>query len=139
MSALIETRTLTLKGKGKSASVVVHQLNGLQLFDYQMALLSVEWPQVEGIADPLQQKKTLLTIQRLTFEMSLLLAAMGLNHYQPDLDVEQMKAWVLKNYPDSAHVLRIAMAVKEVSGLAALAKEAASGEGKLEPVDPKKG
>ncbi|MDX7852989.1 hypothetical protein [Aeromonas caviae] len=139
MSALIETRTLTLKGKGKSSSVVVHQLNGLQLFDYQMALLSVEWPQVEGITAPLQQQKNLLTIQRLTFEMSLLLAAMGLNHYQPDLDVEQMKAWVLKNYPDSAHVLRIAMAVKELSGLAALAKEAASGEGKLEPVDPKKG
>lgn len=139
MSALIETRTLTLKGKGKSSSVVVHQLNGLQLFDYQMALLSVEWPQVEGIEDPLQQQKTLLTIQRLTFEMSLLLAAMGLNHNQPDLDVEQMKAWVLKNYPDSAHVLRIAMAVKELSGLAALAKEAASGEGNLEPVDPKKG
>jgi hypothetical protein len=139
MSALVETRSLTLKSKGKSASVVVHQLNGLQLFDYQMALLSVEWPQVEGITDPLQQQKTLLTIQRLTFEMSLLLAAMGLIHYQPDLDVEQMKAWVLKNYPDSAHVLRIAMAVKELSGLAALAKEAASDEGNLEPVDPKKG
>lgn len=142
MSALLATRPLTLKGRlGGEAKVVVHQLNGLQLFDYQTALLSVEWPAVEGITDPLQQKKTILTIQRLTFEMSLLLAAMGLNHYQPDLDVEQMKAWVLANYPDPEYVLRIAMAVKELSGLAGLAEEAggAKGDEPAEPVDPKKG
>lgn len=139
MSALLKTRRVTLQSGEKSATVVVHQLDGLQLFDYQMALLSVEWPQVEGITDPLQQQKTMLTIQRLTFEMSLLLAALGLNHCQPDLDVEQMKVWVLSNYPDPAHVLRIAMVVKELSGLVGLAEESAKGNDKPEPVDPKKG
>lgn len=139
MSALLEKRSLTLKGRRESVTVEVHQLDGLQLFDYQMALLSVEWPTAEGITDPRQEQKTILTIQRLTFEMNLLMAALGLSHYQPDLPVEQMKKWVLANYPDSAHVLRIAMAAKELSGLTALTNEPAEGEAQPEPVDPKKG
>lgn len=142
MSALLATRPLTLKGRlGGEAKVVVHQLNGLQLFDYQTALLSVDWPSLEGISDPRELQKTILTSQRITFEISLLLAALGLHHDHPELDIEQMKAWVLANYPDPAYVLRIAMAVKELSGLAGLAEEAedAKGDEPAEPVDQKKG
>lgn len=141
MSALVATRTLTLKGKQGEAAVEVHQLNGLQLFDYQQALLCVEWPSPDGIIDPREQQQTLLRIHRLTFEMNLLLAAQGLHYLHPELDIEQMKARVLASYPDPAHVLRLAMAVKELSGLATLAAEAeeAKRDEPAEPIDPKKG
>lgn len=139
MSALVARRTLTLTSKVGSEKVELQQLNGLQLFDYQAALLSVDWPVVDEAADKRKQQKTLLAIHRVTYELNLLLAAMGLHHKHPELDIEQMKAWVLAHYPDSAHVLRMAMAVKEISGLASLAKADAEDAEKPEPVDPKKG
>lgn len=139
MSGLVARRTLTLTSKAGSEQVELQQLNGLQLFDYQAALLSVDWPSVDEEADERQQKKTLLAIHRITYELNLLLAAMGLHHKHPELDIEQMKAWVLAHYPDSAHVLRLAMAVKEISGLASIAKADADDAEKPEPVDPKKG
>ena len=138
MSALVARRTLTLSSNVGSEQVELQQLNGLQLFDYQAALLSVDWPKVEEKASQREQQKTLLAIHRITYELNLLLAAMGLHHKHPELDVEQMKAWVLAHYPDSAHVLRMAMAVKEISGLASLAKADADDAEKPEPVDPKK-
>ncbi len=139
MSALVARRALTLTSKAGSENVEVQQINALQLFDYQEALFSVEWPEVDENADQLAQQKTLLAIHRTTYELNRLLAAMGLHYKHPELDIEQMKAWVLENYPDAAHVLRMAMAVKEISGLASIAKADAEDTEKPEPVDPKKG
>lgn len=138
MSALVARRTLTLTSKVGTEKVELQQLNGLQLFDYQAVLLSVDWPVVDEEADERQQKKTLLAIHRITYELNLLLAALGLHHKHPDFDIEQMKAWVLAHYPDSAHVLRMAMAVKEISGLVSIAPADAKTEDKPEPIDPKK-
>ena len=139
MSALVARRTLALTSKVGSEKVELQQLNGLQLFDYQAVLLSVDWPEVDEKAGQRAQQKTLLAIHRITYELNLLLAAMGLHYKHPELDIEQMKAWVLAHYPDSAHVLRMAMAVKEISGLASIAKADAEDAEKPEPVDPKKG
>ena len=139
MSALVARRTLALTSKVGSENVELQQLNGLQLFAYQTALLSVDWPEVDEKADQRAQQKTLLAIHRITYELNLLLAAMGLHDKHPELDIVQLKAWVLAHYPDSAHVLRMAMAVKEISGLASIAKADADDAEKPEPVDPKKG
>ena len=74
MSALVARRTLTLSSKVGSEKVELQQLNGLQLFDYQAALLSVDWPKVEEKASQREQQKTLLAIHRITYELNLLLA-----------------------------------------------------------------
>lgn len=139
MSGLMETRVLTLKAKrGKQERVEVRQLDALQLFDYQEALLSAPWPTIDQNADEQAQKKTLLDIQRVTLELNVLLAALGLHYLYPDLKLEQMKRKVLECYPDPAHVLRLAMAVKEISGMAMLAADSDE-PAPAEPIDPKKG
>jgi len=139
MSGLMETRVLTLKAKrGKQERVEVRQLDALQLFDYQEALLSAPWPTIDQNADEQAQKKTLLDIQRVTLELNVLLAALGLHYLYPDLKLEQMKRKVLECYPDPAHILRLAMAVKEISGLAMLAADSDE-PAPAEPIDPKKG
>lgn len=139
MSGLMETRVLALKAKrGKQERVEVRQLDALQLFDYQEALLSAPWPTIDQNADELAQKKTLLDIQRVTLELNVLLAALGLHYLYPDLKLEQMKRKVLECYPDPAHILRLAMAVKEISGLAMLAADSDE-PAPAEPIDPKKG
>lgn len=139
MSGLMETRVLTLKAKrGKQERVEVRQLDALQLFDYQESLLSAPWPTIDQNADEQAQKKTLLDIQRVTLELNVLLAALGLHYLYPDLKLEQMKRKVLECYPDPAHILRLAMAVKEISGLAMLAADSDE-PAPAEPIDPKKG
>ncbi|WP_323932712.1 hypothetical protein [Aeromonas hydrophila] len=139
MSGLMETRVLTLKAKrGKQERVEVRQLDALQLFDYQEALLSAPWPTIDENADEQAQKKTLLDIQRVTLELNVLLAALGLHYLYPDLKLEQMKRKVLECYPDPAHILRLAMAVKEISGMAMLAADSDE-PAPAEPIDPKKG
>lgn len=139
MSGLMETRVLTLKAKrGKQERVEVRQLDALQLFDYQEALLSAPWPTIDQNADEQAQKKTLLDIQRVTLELNVLLAALGLHYLYPDLKLEQMKRKVLECYPDPAHVLRLAMAVKEISGMATLVSDSDE-PAPAEPIDPKKG
>lgn len=139
MSGLMETRVLTLKAKrGKQERVEVRQLDALQLFDYQEALLSAPWPTIDQNADEQAQKKTLLDIQRVTLEFNVLLAALGLHYLYPDLKLEQMKRKVLECYPDPAHILRLAMAVKEISGMATLVSDCDE-PAPAEPIDPKKG
>ncbi|MGL6585469.1 hypothetical protein ACSZOO_11550 [Aeromonas hydrophila] len=139
MSGLMETRVLTLKAKrGMQERVEVRQLDALQLFDYQEALLSAPWPTIDQNAAEQAQKKTLLDIQRVTLELNVLLAALGLHYLYPDLKLEQMKRKVLECYPDPAHVLRLAMAVKEISGMATLVSDSDE-PASAEPIDPKKG
>ena len=70
------------------------------------------------------------------------MAAFGLQYLHPAESIEEVKARVIRSYPLPDHIMRLALAVKELSGLAqppAAEEEKTAQEGdSKEPADPKK-
>ncbi|MBV7439062.1 hypothetical protein [Aeromonas sp. sif2416] len=139
---LIDSRIVKLITPGGiSADVTVRALNALQLFEYQSGLVDVEWPEAPPEGDARAIHKHTLKVQKLIYELNVTMAAFGLQYLHPGKPIDEVKALVMESYlPD--HALRLAMAVKALSGLAtAPASEdspAADADEQREPTDPKK-
>ena len=139
----IDTRTLSLVTPGGLTSeVTVRALTALQLFDYQTYLADVEWPAQPPEGDDKAAHKYTLQVQRVVYELNATMAAFGLQYLHPAESIEEVKARVIRSYPLPDHIMRLALAVKELSGLAqppAAEEEKTAQEGDAkEPADPKK-
>ena len=139
----IDSRTLSLVTPGGLTSeVTVRALTALQLFDYQTYLADVEWPAQPPEGDDKAAHKYTLQVQRVVYELNATMAAFGLQYLHPAESIEEVKARVIRSYPLPDHIMRLAMAVKELSGLAqppAAEEEKTAQEGDAkEPADPKK-
>ena len=139
----IDSRTLSLVTPGGLTSeVTVRALTALQLFDYQTYLADVEWPAQPPEGDDKATHKYTLQVQRVVYELNATMAAFGLQYLHPAESIEEVKARVIRSYPLPDHIMRLALAVKELSGLAqppAAEEEKTAQEGDAkEPADPKK-
>ena len=139
----IDSRTLSLVTPGGLTSeVTVRALTALQLFDYQTYLADVEWPAQPPEGDDKAAHKYTLQVQRVVYELNATMAAFGLQYLHPAESIEEVKARVIRSYPLPDHIMRLALAVKELSGLAqppAAEEEKTAQEGdSKEPADPKK-
>ena len=139
----IDSRTLSLVTPGGLTSeVTVRALTALQLVDYQTYLADVEWPAQPPEGDDKAAHKYTLQVQRVVYELNATMAAFGLQYLHPAESIEEVKARVIRSYPLPDHIMRLALAVKELSGLAqppAADEEKAVEEGEAqEPADPKK-
>lgn len=139
----IDSRTLSLVTPGGLTSeVTVRALTALQLFDYQTYLADVEWPAQPPEGDDKAAHKYTLQVQRVVYELNATMAAFGLQYLHPAESIEEVKARVIRSYPLPDHIMRLALAVKELSGLAqppAAEEEKTAQEGdSKEPADQKK-
>ena len=139
----IDSRTLSLVTPGGLTSeVTVRALTALQLFDYQTYLADVEWPAQPLEGDDKAAHKYTLQVQRVVYELNATMAAFGLQYLHPADSIEEVRSRVIRSYPLPDHIMRLALAVKELSGLAqppAADEEKAVEEGEAqEPADPKK-
>ena len=139
----IDSRTLNLVTPGGLTSeVTVRALTALQLFDYQTYLADVEWPAQPPEGDDKAAHKYTLQVQRVVYELNATMAAFGLQYLHPADSIEEVRSRVIRSYPLPDHIMRLALAVKELSGLAqppAADEEKAVEEGEAqEPADPKK-
>jgi len=143
MEPLIDSREVTLVTPGGlSASVVVRALTGLQMFEYQELLLTKhsDWPQQPTPpASDSDMARYMFEVQKHVSRLNLLLAALGLSYLHPDKTLDQVIEWVAASYPNLDHQLRLAMAVKALSGLEPPAPTDAGSEQEVAPLDPKKG
>ncbi|MDH0358030.1 hypothetical protein N7298_04235 [Aeromonas caviae] len=139
----IDSRTLSLVTPGGLTSeVTVRALTALQLFDYQTYLADVEWPAQPLEGDAKAAHKYTLQVQRVIYELNATMAAYGLHYLNPADTLDEARLRVMSSYPLPDHIMRLALAVKALSGLATPAPSAGEsqeddGESK-EPVDPKK-
>lgn len=139
----IDSRTIKLRTpRGLESDVTVRALTALQLFDYQTYLADVEWPAQPPEGDDKAAHKYTLQVQRVVYELNATMAAFGLQYLHPAESIEEVKALVIRSYPLPDHIMRLALAVKELSGLAqppATEEEKTAQEGDAkEPADPKK-
>ncbi len=143
MEPLIDSREIPLTTPGgKTASVVVRALTGLQMFEYQELLLTKysDWPQQpERPASDSDQARYMLAVQKHVSRLNLLMAAFGLSYQRPQDTIDQVIEWVVASYPNLEHQLRLALAVKSLSGLEPPATTDAGSEKEVAPLDPKKG
>lgn len=97
-------------------------------------------PSPEG--DKKAATKYTLQVQKVVYELNATMAAYGLQYLHPADSIDEARARVLNTYPLPDHIMRLAMAVKALSGLAqppAASDEEPVEEGAAsEPVDPKK-
>jgi hypothetical protein len=139
----IDSRTIKLRTpRGLESDVTVRALTALQLFDYQTYLADIEWPAQPPEGDDKAAHKYTLQVQRVVYELNATMAAFGLQYLHPAESIEEVKARVISSYPLPDHIMRLALAVKELSGLAQPPtaeeeKTAQEGDAK-EPADPKK-
>ncbi len=144
MEPHIDSRTITLfTPGGLSSDVTVRALSALQLFEYQTYLVDIEWPTPPPEGDKKAATKYTLQVQKVVYELNATMAAYGLQYLHPADSIDEARARVLNTYPLPDHIMRLAMAVKALSGLAqppaAAGDEEPVGEGEAkEPVDPKK-
>jgi len=139
----IDSRTIKLRTpRGLESDVTVRALTALQLFEYQTYLADVEWPAQPQEGDDKAAHKYTLQVQRVVYELNATMAAFGLQYLHPAESIEEVKARVIRSYPLPDHIMRLALAVKELSGLAqppAAEEEKTAQEGDAkEPADPKK-
>ena len=139
----IDSRTIKLRTpRGLESDVTVRALTALQLFEYQTYLVDVEWPAPPQEGDKKALDKYTLQVQKALYELNATMAAFGLQYLHPAESIEEVKARVIRSYPLPDHIMRLAMAVKELSGLAqppAAEEEKTAQEGdSKEPADPKK-
>ncbi|WP_323952983.1 hypothetical protein [Aeromonas hydrophila] len=143
MEPLIDSREVTLVTPGGlSASVVVRALTGLQMFEYQELLLTKysDWPQQPAPpASDSDMARYMIDVQKHVSRLNLLLAAFGLSYQHADKTLDQVVEWVTASYPNLDHQLRLAMAVKALSGLEPPAPADAGSEQEVAQLDPKKG
>ncbi|MEA9437437.1 hypothetical protein VCX44_16900 [Aeromonas caviae] len=143
MEPLIDSREVTLVTPGGlSASAVVRALTGLQMFEYQELLLTKysDWPQQpEHPASDSDMARYMIAVQKHVSRLNLLMAAFGLSYQHPDKTIDQVIEWVAESYPNLEHHLRLAMAVKSLSGLEPPVQTDAGSEQEVAPLDPKKG
>ncbi|MEI4939754.1 hypothetical protein [Aeromonas caviae] len=143
MEPLIDSREVTLVTPGgMTATVIVRALTGLQMFDYQELLLTKysDWPQQpEFPASDSDMARYSLEVQKHVGRLNLLMSAFGLSYLHPDKTIEQVIEWVAESYPNLDHQLRLAIAVKSLSGLEPPAPTDAGSEQEVAPLDPKKG
>lgn len=144
MEPHIDSRTIKLiTPGGLSSDVTVRALSALQLFEYQTYLCDIEWPTPPPEGDKKAAIKYTLQVQKVVYELNVTMAAYGLQYLHPADSIDEARARVLNTYPLPDHIMRLAMAVKALSGLAqppaAAGDEEPVGEGEArEPVDPKK-
>ncbi|MFM1693254.1 hypothetical protein [Aeromonas salmonicida] len=139
----IDSRTLSLVTPGGLTSeVTVRALTALQLFDYQTYLADVEWPAQPLEGDAKAAHKYTLQVQRVIFELNATMAAYGLHYLNPADTLDEARQRVMNSYPLPDHIMRLALAVKALSGLATPAPSAGEPQGDdgttKEPADPKK-
>lgn len=139
----IDSRTLSLVTPGGLTSeVTVRALTALQLFDYQTYLADVEWPAQPPEGDDKAAHKYTLQVQRVVYELNATMAAYGLHYLNPADTLDEARQRVMNSYPLPDHIMRLAVAVKALSGLAqppAAEEEKTAQEGDAkEPADPKK-
>lgn len=142
MEPLIDSRTLTLITRGGlSSEVTVRAMTGLQLFEYQTLLLTDygDWPvQPPPPATDTDMARYSIAVQQHLSRLHLLLAAFGLAYQHPDKTLDEVIAWIEAQYPQLDHHLKLAMAVKALSGLEPPPPADADGEQEVAPLEPKK-
>ncbi len=139
----IDSRTLNLVTPGGLTSeVTVRALTALQLFDYQTYLADVEWPAQPPEGDDKAAHKYTLQVQRVVYELNATMAAYGLHYLNPADTLDEARQRVMNSYPLPDHIMRLAVAVKALSGVATPAPSAGEPQEDdgttKEPADPKK-
>ena len=102
----------------------------------------MEWPAQPPEGDDKAAHKYTLQVQRVVYELNATMAAYGLHYLNPADTLDEARQRVMNSYPLPDHIMRLAVAVKALSGLATPAPSAGEPQEDdgttKEPADPKK-